>query len=50
MKLTKMQCIIIQWVIKKANGTHCAHITAKGYEQVDGEHYDEHSIGAPVIG
>ena len=33
---------------KIAIGTHHAHITAKGYEQVDGEHYDEHSIDAPV--
>ena len=33
----------------KANGTHFAHITPRGYEQVDGEHYDEHSITAPVV-
>ena len=39
-----------KWVMKKkANGTHCAHITAKGYKQIDGEHYNEHSIAAPVI-
>ena len=34
---------------KKVNGTYHAHITAKGYEQVDGEHYDERSIPAPVV-
>ena len=39
-----------KWVLKKmANGTHYVHITAKGWEQIDGEHYDEHSITAPVV-
>ena len=31
------------------NGTHCVFIIAKGYAQVDGDHYDEHSIAAPVV-
>ena len=39
-----------KWVMKKkANGTFHACITAKEYEQVDGEHYDEHSVTAPVV-
>ena len=39
-----------KWVMKKKTyGTHHACITAKAYEQVDGEHYDEHSVAAPVV-
>ena len=33
---------------KKAHRRYCAHVTAKWYEQVNGEHYNEHSIAAPV--
>ena len=51
MKLTKNATVLSsKWVMKKKdNGTHCAHITPKGYEQVNGEHKDEHSIAAPVV-
>jgi hypothetical protein len=34
---------------KKANGTERAQINARGYEQVDGEHYKSHSIASPVV-
>ena len=33
---------------KKANGTYRARLNARGYEQVDGVHYDSHNISAPV--
>jgi hypothetical protein len=33
---------------KKANGTFRARLNARGYEQVDGVHYDSHDISAPV--
>lgn len=37
------------WAMKKkSNGTFRARINARGYEQVDGEHYDEDSKAAPV--
>jgi histone deacetylase 1/2 len=37
------------WAMKKkANGTYRARLNARGYEQVDGVHYDSHSISAPV--
>ena len=37
------------WAMKKkANGTYRARINARGYEQVDGLHYDSHDISAPV--
>jgi hypothetical protein len=33
---------------KKANGTYCARMNARGYEQVDGKHYDKMTKAAPV--
>ena len=37
------------WVMKKkANGTYHTRMNARGYEQVDGIHYDENSKAAPV--
>jgi hypothetical protein len=33
---------------KKANGTFRARLNARGYEQIDGVHYDSHNISAPV--
>jgi hypothetical protein len=39
-----------KWVMKKkSNGTFRAHITARGYEQIDGEHYDEDGKASPVV-
>ena len=38
------------WAMKKkANGTFRARCNARGYEEVDGVHYDGTSIAAPVI-
>jgi hypothetical protein len=38
------------WAMKKkANGTFRARLNARGYEQVDGEHYDENAKAAPVV-
>ena len=37
------------WAMKKkSNGTFRARINARGYKQVDGQHYEEHDISAPV--
>jgi hypothetical protein len=37
------------WAMKKkANGTYRARLNARGYEQVDGVHYESHNISAPV--
>ena len=37
------------WAMKKkSNGVHRARINARGFEQVDGMHYDQSSIAAPV--
>ena len=37
------------WAMKKkANGTFRARLNARGYEQVEGEHYDAYNIAAPV--
>jgi len=33
---------------KKSDGTFCARITARGFQQRDGEHYDSQSISSPV--
>ena len=39
-----------EWVMKKKpNGTYRTRITAKEYEQIDGEHFDEHSIAVPMV-
>jgi hypothetical protein len=38
------------WAMKKkSNGTFRARLNARGYEQVDGEHYDEDAKAAPVV-
>jgi hypothetical protein len=38
------------WAMKKkANGTCRARLNARGYEQIDGEHYDENEKFAPVV-
>jgi hypothetical protein len=38
------------WVMKKkSNGTFRARINGRGYEQVDGEHYDSDSVASPTI-
>ena len=38
------------WVLKKkADGAHRARVTAQGFEQIDGEHYDELMKAAPVV-
>ena len=38
------------WAMKKkANGTFRARLTARGYEQIDGEHYDKDTTAAPVV-
>ena len=34
---------------KKANGTIRARLNARGYEQIDGEHYDDNTKAAPVV-
>jgi glutamine synthetase type III len=37
------------WAMKKkANGTFRARLNARGYEQIDGIHYDSHNISVPV--
>ena len=37
------------WAMKKkSNGTYRARLNARGYEQINGEHYDSSSIAAPV--
>jgi hypothetical protein len=38
------------WAMKKkSNGVHRPRINARGYEQVDGEHYKEDNKAAPVV-
>jgi hypothetical protein len=34
---------------KKTNGVFSARVTAHGYEQIDGEHFDSTEIVAPVV-
>ena len=37
------------WAMKKkSNGTFRARINMRGYEQIDGDHYDSASISSPV--
>ena len=39
-----------KWVMKrKANGVFKARLAARGFEQRDGEHYDEHDKSSPVV-
>ena len=33
----------------KADGTLCARLTAQGYEQRPGEHYEETGVSSPVV-
>ena len=38
------------WVMKKkSNGTFQAHVNARGYEQIEGIHYDADMTAAPVV-
>jgi hypothetical protein len=38
------------WAMKKKlNGTFCARVTARGFEQIDGENFDSSEIVAPVV-
>ena len=38
------------WAMKKkANGTYRARLNARGFEQVDGKHYDKTQISSPVV-
>ena len=38
------------WAMKKkANGTFRARLNARGYEQIDGQHYDEDGKASPVV-
>jgi hypothetical protein len=42
--------ITTTWAMKKkANGTYRARMNARGFEQVDGEHYDKTQISSPVV-
>jgi Reverse transcriptase (RNA-dependent DNA polymerase) len=34
---------------KKSNGTYCARVTARGYEQINGIHYDEGTKASPFV-
>ena len=34
---------------KKSNGTYRARMVARGFEQIDGEHYDEHDKSSPTV-
>ena len=39
-----------KWAMKKkSNGTLRARMVARGFEQIDGEHYDEHDKSSPVV-
>ena len=38
------------WAMKKkANGTYRARMVARGFEQIDGEHYDKDDTSSPVV-
>ena len=38
------------WAMKKkSNGTFRAHVNARGYEQIEGIHYDADTTAAPVV-
>ena len=34
---------------KKLNGVYQARVTARGFEQLDGQHYKKDKVSAPVI-
>ena len=39
-----------KWAMKKkANGTYRARMVARGFEQIDGEHFDQHDTASPVV-
>ena len=39
-----------KWVMKKkSNGTLRARLTARGFKQIDGEHYDSDDVSSPTI-
>jgi hypothetical protein len=45
----KAKILTSTWAMKKkSNGVYRARINARGYEQIDGEHYDSHAISSPV--
>lgn len=38
------------WAMKKkSNGTFRARLNGRGYEQIDGEHYDKDSVSSPTV-
>ena len=38
------------WAMKKkSSGAHRARINARGYEQLDGEHYDKDNVASPTV-
>ena len=42
--------LTLTWAMKKkANGTYRARINARGFEQIEGEHYDATATAAPVV-
>jgi Reverse transcriptase (RNA-dependent DNA polymerase) len=40
---------MLTWKTHKANGTKQEEIYARGYEQVDGEHYNSSCLASPVV-
>ena len=47
---TWAKVITSTWAMKKkANGTRRGRVNARGFEMVDGEHYDEDAKAAPVV-
>ena len=46
----KAKILSSTWAMKKkSNGKFRARVNARGYEQVDGEHYDKDSVASPTI-
>lgn len=47
---TDAKVLTTTWVLKKkANGVYKGRITARGYEQQDGTHYDSTDKASPVV-
>jgi hypothetical protein len=47
---TRAEILSTTWVMKtKANGLYQARVTARGFEQIDGEHFDAVDKAAPVV-
>jgi Reverse transcriptase (RNA-dependent DNA polymerase) len=43
--------LTLTWAMKKkASGVYCARLNARGYEQIDGEHFDKDTKASPVVG